>query len=403
MTLETFARDGAPFLFQSEAALCLHVRTAALSSGCCGVWCCLCSSPSAVTVSSCHRYHSDSSTAVACAKPGLLCGVVPECTAGPFDPPLLSPRRCAGPSTPPSPHPDTTTPPCTPTPTTSSFAMADTAKSPKTSAQSSPRPSATNSAQSSPRSSASSSPKNATPTSSAPPTPTTPTANGDDGALARAEAQKAAGTARYSAGAFDEAIPLYTSALSLLPPSAPPSTRAAILSNRSACRLMLKQFPAALADSIAAIESDPTFHKAYNRAAKCHLAMGDFGQARRLLSQSPVKPTAADLAEVDKYERMQQKATELQSSNPHLALQFLSSLLQHCPANKRAHALQVQALINAKQLDKAKATVDALYREDPKNVEYLYLRGLCFYSLGNLDMAMKHMQQVSTHRTHCRG
>ena len=54
----------------------------------------------------------------------------------------------------------------------------------------------------------------------------------------------------------------------------------------------------------------------------------------------------------------------------------------------------MQALINAKQLDKAKQTVDALYREDPKNVEYLYLRGLCFYSLGNLDMAMKHMQQV---------
>ena len=123
--------------------------------------------------------------------------------------------------------------------------MADAIKSPKSSAQSSPR------------SSASSSPKSATPTSSTPPSPSTPTANGDAGALARADAQKAAGTARYSAGAFDEAIPLYTSALSLLPPTAPASTRAAILSNRSACYVMLKQFPAALADSLAAIEVDP--------------------------------------------------------------------------------------------------------------------------------------------------
>ena len=157
---------------------------------------------------------------------------------------------------------------------------------------------------------------------------------------------------------------------------------------------MLKQFQPALQDSLAAIDADPTFSKAYGRASKCYLAMGEFGQARVMLSRSPVKAAAAEVEEVTKYERMQMKAAELLPTNPALALQFLHSLLLHTPANNKALALQIQALINTKQVDKAKLTVDALYREDPKNVEFLYLRGLCFYSQGNLDMALKHMQQV---------
>ena len=157
---------------------------------------------------------------------------------------------------------------------------------------------------------------------------------------------------------------------------------------------MLKHFPAALADSLAAIAADPTFAKAYTRASKCHLSMGNFGQARLLLAQSPVKASAAELAEVERFEKMQQRAAELVSSNPPLALQFLTPLLQHCPGSQKAQALQVQALLAGKQVDKAKLAVDALYREDPSNVEFLYLRGLTFYQQGNLDMAVKHMQQV---------
>ena len=218
--------------------------------------------------------------------------------------------------------------------------------------------------------------------------------SGVDAALARAEAQKAAGTARYSAGAFDEAIPLYTAALALLPTAGHASTRAALLNNRSACHLMLKQYKSALTDALAAIEADPTFAKAYTRASKVHLAMGEFTQARLILTSSPVKPTTAEVEEIAKYERMQSKAAELLPTNPALALQFLHSLLLHTPANTRGLALQVHALIKCHQVEKAKSTVDALYLDDPTNVEFRYLRGLCFYAQGNVDMAKKHMEQV---------
>ena len=218
--------------------------------------------------------------------------------------------------------------------------------------------------------------------------------SGDD-ALARAEKQKVAGTAKYTAGAFDDAIPLYSSAISLLPPSAPASTRASLFSNRSACHLMLKHYAPALQDAVAAIDADPSFSKAYTRASKCYLSMGQYAEARAALQRSPVKPAGSELADIDKYERMQQRAAELVSTNPQLALQFLSQLLIHTPGNVKAQLLQAQALLALRQLERAKAALDALYRDEPNNVDVLYWRGCCFYAMGNSDLALKHMQMVS--------
>ena len=245
-------------------------------------------------------------------------------------------------------------------------------------------------------SSARNSPKSASPTSpaSASASPTAASsANGDD-ALARAEKEKAAGTARYTAGAFDEAIQLYSSAISLLPPTAPASTRASLHSNRSACYLMLQQYQPALDDSLQAVQIDPSFSKAYVRASKCYLAMGQYERARDMLRQSREGSTASEMANIDKYDKMQQKAGELVTSNPQLALAFLSQLLQHTPANIKGQILHIQALLNTNQLDKAKQAADNLFRADSRNTDILYIRGLCLYRLGNLDMALKHMQSV---------
>ena len=266
--------------------------------------------------------------------------------------------------------------------------MSGAVKSPSTggSARSSPKSSSPNhsSASTSPSTSASSSPKAAS---------SAPTANGDD-ALARAEKEKAAGTARYTAGAFDDAIQLYSSAISLLPANAPANTRASLHSNRSACYLMLQQYQPALDDSLAAIQCDPAFSKAYARASKCYLAMGQYDRARDMLRASKESGTAVDMANIDKYDKMQQKAAELVTTNPQLALAFLSQLLTHTPANTKAHILHVNALLNTNQVDKAKQAADTLFRADSRNTDVLYVRGLCMYRLGNLDMALKHMQSV---------
>ncbi len=130
-------------------------------------------------------------------------------------------------------------------------------------------------------------------------------------------------------------------------------------------------------DSLQAVQIDPTFTKAYTRASKCYLAMGQYERAREALRQSGEAGAAADVANIDKYDKMQQKAAELVTTNPQLALAFLSQLLQHTPANTKAAILQVQALLNTNQVDKAKQAADALFRADSRNTDILYIRGLC--------------------------
>ena len=215
-----------------------------------------------------------------------------------------------------------------------------------------------------------------------------------DKALARAEMEKAAGTARYTAGAFDEAIQHYTSAIELLPAAAPAATRASLYSNRAACQLMLKQWQLALDDSLQAIQSDPSFDRAYLRAGKAYLSMGLVDEARDMLRQCKDSNAAAELANIDKCEKLRRKAVELVPSNPQLALAFISQLLQITPADEEAQQLQVEALLGANQLDKAMQAADALYAADSGDMDTVYWRGVCLYRLGRLDEAAKHMRQV---------
>ena len=100
------------------------------------------------------------------------------------------------------------------------------------------------------------------------------------------------------------------------------------------------------------------------------------------------------MANIDKYDKMQQKAAELVTTNPQLALAFLAQLITHTPANTKASLLHIQALLASNQLDKAKQAADTLFRADSRHPDILYTRGLCLYRLGNLDMALKHMQSV---------
>ena len=222
-----------------------------------------------------------------------------------------------------------------------------------------------------------------------------PTNNSD--ALARAEQANAAGTARYTAGAFDEAIQHYTAALNLLSATAPATIRASLHSNRGACHLALEQWQPALDDSLQAIQCDATVSKAYLRAGKCYLAAGEYNQARRMLRQSKDGGAALVSADVDRCDKLQQLAKKLYASEPTRALNLVAQLLLLTPLNVTAEQIQIQALLATDQLDEAKAIADSHYHRmcpNDTDADVLYMRGLCFFRLGKLDLALKHMQSV---------
>ncbi len=68
--------------------------------------------------------------------------------------------------------------------------------------------------------------------------------------------------------------------------------------NRAAAHVMQKNFRGALDDSLTAIRIDATFIKAYLRAAKCHVHLGDFAPALQLLAVPAIKTDADVRVEV---------------------------------------------------------------------------------------------------------
>ena len=56
--------------------------------------------------------------------------------------------------------------------------------------------------------------------------------------------------------------------------------------NRAAAKTMIKSFRSAIDDCRLALAIDPSFGKAYLRAGKCFLSLGDFSEARRQLKEA---------------------------------------------------------------------------------------------------------------------
>ena len=56
--------------------------------------------------------------------------------------------------------------------------------------------------------------------------------------------------------------------------------------NRSACHMMLSQFPQALEDARTSVTLDPAFVKGYVRMAKCCLTLGDAANAGQALDKA---------------------------------------------------------------------------------------------------------------------
>jgi tetratricopeptide (TPR) repeat protein len=122
-----------------------------------------------------------------------------------------------------------------------------------------------------------------------------------DPAVAEAESLrlKNEGNNELVAGHFLKAIDLYSQALEYTP------TNAIVLSNRAQAYLKVENYGLAQADATAAIESDPTYAKAFYRRASACFALNKFKLARKDFKQvCKLKPKDRDarakLAECEK-------------------------------------------------------------------------------------------------------
>ncbi|KAJ3271017.1 hypothetical protein HK104_004768, partial [Borealophlyctis nickersoniae] len=224
----------------------------------------------------------------------------------------------------------------------------------------------------------------------------------------RAEEVKARANELYKKAKYAEAVDLYSDAIALQP------TNATYYANRAAARTMLRQYEDAYRDSCAATQLDPDFIKAYLRAAKCCLHLGNPGEAEGQLQQAKKavkgKPHLRDNnVQIDRDTR-----NALDSGNYSQALRSIESAMTAVdPAMKSSTAsdgqtrlgdadlntvclrwrlLRAECLLGCKNLEEAGRVASGVLLSDANNTEALVLRAQILYMLDSQPSAS--IQQV---------
>jgi len=207
---------------------------------------------------------------------------------------------------------------------------------------------------------------------------------------------KAKGNEFYKSKNYKSAISSYTKAIEL------DVNSAALLTNRAAAQLMLLNYKEAMDDCNAAILLDNTNSKAYFRKATALKGLGRLTDAIASLDKGlDIDPRSATaLADKASLQNAQEKIVEIRNcldvKQFQMALVQVEALIKALGNNFREfNILKVEALLELNRPEDA-YNLSNLMMKSAQNgdVELLRLRAQCFYSLGDLDNSLKHLQQA---------
>ncbi|XP_037707810.1 dnaJ homolog subfamily C member 7 isoform X1 [Drosophila subpulchrella] len=211
-----------------------------------------------------------------------------------------------------------------------------------------------------------------------------------------AEEKKKLGNDQYKAQNYQNALKLYTDAISLCPDSA------AYYGNRAACYMMLLNYNSALTDARHAIRLDPGFEKAYVRVAKCCLALGDIigtEQAVKMVAELNSQSTAVS-GEQAAAQKLRQLEATIQTNYDTKAYRnvifYLDSALKLAPACLRYRLLKAECLAFLGRCDEALDIAVGVMKLDSTSADAIYVRGLCLYYTDNLEKGILHFERALT-------
>lgn len=211
-----------------------------------------------------------------------------------------------------------------------------------------------------------------------------------------AEVWKSKGNAMYKAKSYDAAIEAYGKAIEL------DGSNPALKMNRAAAYLMLLMYKEANSDCDAALALDDTNSKAYFRKATALKGMGKLNEAISALEtglQHDPRSTTA-LADKEGLIRAKSRIPELQQllseRKYSAALAQVDTVIKDVGTGFRElNLIKVEALIELSRPEDAYNLSNAMMRAAQHgDVELLHLRARCFYALGDLENAVKHLQQA---------
>lgn len=213
-----------------------------------------------------------------------------------------------------------------------------------------------------------------------------------DSVRASAEAFKVQGNQRFEARSFQEAVKLYSKAITL-DPSVP-----SYYSNRAAAWLMLGAYNECISDCKAAIELDPKLVRAHVRLSKALVELGDLIQAHSYLAQAsqnnPEEPELAkEFARVSSLKlAFEDGKANFEKGDYYRALECFEFLDNSCSAVP-IQLWVARASIQAGLCDSAISLTLRIIKKDDKNAEAFYVRGLALFYAGDMEQGVKHLKE----------
>ncbi|CAM9248728.1 unnamed protein product [Pylaiella littoralis] len=176
---------------------------------------------------------------------------------------------------------------------------------------------------------------------------------------------------------------------------------AALYGNRAASHVMILGYEQAISDCDSAVALNPKFANALFRKAMALKKLGRFKESLAALqagllvdsnNAAQIKEkteTAACIRKVD-------RATELLAQRkPSRAAVMLEDCLAKAPQSKELKLMKVDCLMAMGKHEEAYAMSSALIRHSQNNSKLLITRARCLYLMGNLDSAVKHLQEAA--------
>eukprot|EP00903_Cladosiphon_okamuranus_P008712 g8346.t1 len=176
---------------------------------------------------------------------------------------------------------------------------------------------------------------------------------------------------------------------------------AALYGNRAASYVMILGYEQAISDCDSALKLNPKFCNAIFRKAMALKKLGRFKESLSALQSGLlVDPNnAAQIKEKTDTEacvrKVERAAEMLAQQKPARAASTLEELLGKAPQSKELKLMKVECLMGMGKHEEAYAMSSALIRNSQNNSKLLITRARCLYLMGNLDSAVKHLQEAA--------
>jgi DnaJ family protein C protein 7 len=212
--------------------------------------------------------------------------------------------------------------------------------------------------------------------------------------LARAQALKEEGNAKYKAGDYGGAQACYVSASEADP------SNADYLNNCAAAELAMGAVRAALKSCDRCLALEPGNLKALMRKGKAHQRLGEAAEAvgcfRDVLIVDP--SNSAALAEKKDAElllqRIKRARENLAAGDTAQALALAQAALRQAPDSRELNLMRVRGLLAAGDADQAFSLTTKLMRDNQNDAGLLACRAKCLYLQENFASALRHLQQA---------